>query len=102
MGDVSECPASISGACLQVSMGFALCRDGECDGAVMDALAAELRERAVALGKAPPRRSRRLPATGRLTTQDCPDDAPDGTCWDCGAHKSRPHREDCATAVSPS
>ena len=31
------------------------------------------------------------------TAQDCPDDAPDGTCWDCGAHKSRPHREDCAT-----
>lgn len=40
---------------------------------------------------------RRVHWPAALTTQDCPDDAPDGTCWDCGAHKSRPHREDCAT-----
>jgi len=81
-------------------MGLALCRDGECDGAVMDELAADLRERAVALGTSPPRRSRRMPVTGRLATQDCPDDAPDGTCWDCGAHKSRPHQEDSLTCHS--
>ena len=71
------CPASISGACLQMSTGFALCRDGECDEAAIDEMTAELRKAAVALGKTLPMRSRRLPATGRLTAQDCPDDAPD-------------------------
>lgn len=27
--------------------------------------------------------------------QDCPDDAPDGRCWDCRARRTEPHRADC-------
>ena len=35
-------------------------------------------------------------------TQDCPDDAPDGTCWDCGAGRHERHRPDCRTQLTPS
>jgi hypothetical protein len=34
-----------------------------------------------------------------LTTQDCPDDAPDGKCWDCRANKNEPHRDGCPTRI---
>jgi hypothetical protein len=33
----------------------------------------------------------------RWTAQDCPDDAPDGSCWHCGAGRRERHRDDCAT-----
>jgi len=32
-----------------------------------------------------------------LQTQDCPDDAPDGTCWSCSASRSERHKDGCQT-----
>jgi hypothetical protein len=54
-----ECRASISGNCLQVTHGFTLCREGECDEEVIDQIASAARASAAE----PPRRRVRRPVT---------------------------------------
>ena len=58
-----ECRASISGDCLQVTHGFTLCREGECDEEVIAKAADAARGAA-----APIRRATRKPTRGTPRT----------------------------------